>query len=317
MADTVNISQTGQINLAGALDALQLMVFSGEVLNSFNDTTKFSDKFLTREIANGKSAQFPAIGTIAAKYHVPGTALVGTPIAHNQKVITIDDLLIANVWVDDLDAAKNHYDVRSEYTKQLGAALGKTYDRNLARVLATTARSAAVITGQAGGAVINGGATVRTDGALISTALFGAATKLDQAFAPEEDRFAFLSPVSYYAAASTTSLINTQWGGAGSISKGTFESLAGITIVKTNNLPAGVVGATDADGSSVAAQYQGTFTNTAMLVGQRGAIGTVRLLGLSMQAEYLTLYQATNLVARYAVGHGGLRPSCAVEIAAV
>ena len=41
---------------------------------------------------------------------------------------------------------------------------------------------------------------------------------------------------------------------------------------------------------------------------------TVRLLNLSMQSEYLTLFQATNLVARYAVGHGILRPESSIEV---
>lgn len=313
----VNISHVGQANLAGALDALQLVVFSGEVLNSFNGTTKYADKHMVREIQNGKSASFPAIGKIAAKYHVPGTPLLGTPIAHNERVITIDDMLIANVWVSDIEAAKNHFDVRSEYTKQLGEALAKTYDRNVARTAVQAARAAATITGANGGSVINGGVTVRTDGTLIGNALFAAATALDQKDIPESERYAFLSPVSYYAAAANTNLINKDWGGAGSIASGKFESLAGITIVKTNNLPSGVVGATEADGSDVALKYRGTYTNTAMSIFHKSAVGTVRLLSLSMQSEYLTLYQATNLVARYAVGHGVLRPEAAIEVAAL
>jgi hypothetical protein len=44
------------------------------------------------------------------------------------------------------------------------------------------------------------------------------------------------------------------------------------------------------------------------------AVGTVKLMDLAMEAEYQTRFQGTLMVARYAVGHGILRPECAVEI---
>lgn len=301
---------SGQDNLAGALDALQMKVFSGEILTAFNAMCVFQDKHQTREIANGKSAQFPAIGKTTGAYHVAGTPLGGVPIAHAERVITIDDLLVAHTWIADIDEAKNHYDVRSEYSKQLAEALAKTFDVNVAITGLLTARAAATITGEAGGTVINGGAAVRTTPALIKTALFAAAQKLDENNVSENDRYAFMKPVSYWAAAGSTDLINKDWGGRGEIAKGTFESLAGITVVKTNHLPNSVV-------ATGPAKYQGTFTNSAMLVMHRGAVGTVRLLSLSMQSEYMALYQATLMAARYAVGHGSLRPEAAIEIAAV
>jgi hypothetical protein len=46
------------------------------------------------------------------------------------------------------------------------------------------------------------------------------------------------------------------------------------------------------------------------------AVGTVKLMDLSMEGEYKIEYQGTLLVAKYAVGHGILRPESAVEIQA-
>jgi hypothetical protein len=314
---TINPSFTGQINGAGALDALHLKLFAGEVLTAFNQVNVFQDKHQTREIPHGKSASFPATGRIKAEYHTPGTPLLGSPVAHNERVITIDDLLVSNVWVADIDEAKNHYDVRAEYTKQLGEALARVYDRNVARMAIQAARASATISGEAGGTVINAGVNVRTDAALIKAAMFAAAQKFDEAYVPETDRFAFMKPATFYAAAANTDLINKDWGGKGSLADGKIETLAGITIVKSNNVPSTVVGATDTDGSAVATKYRGDYSNTGFLVMQRGAVGTVRLLSLAMQSEYYTLYQATLLAARYAVGHGILRPECSIEIAAV
>ena len=314
---TINPSFTGQINGAGALDALHLQLFAGEILTAFNGMNVFQDKHQTREIPHGKSASFQATGRIKAEYHTPGTPLLGNAISHNERIITIDDLLVANVWIADIDEAKNHYDVRSEYTKQLGEALARTYDRNVARMGVLAARASATISGEAGGTVINAGVNVRTDASLIKAAMFASAPKLDENDVPESERYAFMKPATFYAAAANTDLINKDWGGKGSLADGKIETLAGITIVKSNNVPSTVVGATDTDGSSVATKYRGNYSNTGFLVMQRGAVGTVRLLSLSMQSEYMTLYQATHLVARYAVGHGILRPECSIEIAAV
>lgn len=309
MAD-LSVSRLGQVNLAGTVDDLMLKLFSGEVLTAFNMACVYQGLHRTRDIQSGKSAQFPAIGKISAAYHTPGTQLVGTPIAHNERVITIDDLLVANVMIADIDEAKNHYDVRSEYTKQLGEALAKEFDTNVARTAVLAARASATITGEAGGTVINGGLTVRTDGALIKAAMFAAAQKFDENFIPEGDRFALVKPATFYAAAATTDLVNKDWGGSGGIASGKIDSLAGIKIVKSNNVPSTNV-------ATGPAKYQGDFTNTAMSIFNREAVGTVRLMSLSMQSEYLTLWQATALVARYAVGHGILRPEASIEVAAV
>lgn len=309
----VNVSRTGQILLSGDVDALNLKIWSGEVLNAFNAACVYQDKQIVRQISSGKSAQFPATGKITAAYHTPGTMLTGTPIAHNERVITIDDLLVSNVYIADIDEAKNHYDVRSEYTKQLGEALAKTYDINVARNVILAARTAALITGEPGGTVINAGVNVKTDGALIKNALFSSAQKLDENNATEGDRYAMVRPATFYAAAANTDLVNKDWGGRGSIADGKIESLAGILIVKSNHVPQ-----TDDSGlTDLPVKYRGDFSKTAFSVHQRAAVGTVKLMDLSMQSKYLETHQATLLVARQAVGHGVLRSDCAIEIAAV
>ncbi len=301
------VTYGGQANGAGALDALQLKLFGGEIIASFNASTVFQDKQTIREIQNGKSAQFPATGKITASYHTPGSELTGSgTMKFNERVITIDDLLVAHEFIANIDEAKNHYDVRAPITEQLGDALAQAFDKNVAQVGVLTARASATITGQDGGSVITS-ASSRTDGAALSAALFGAAQKFDEKNVPERDRYAFLLPAQYYLGAQTTSLLNKDWGGAGGIATGKFESLAGLMIVKTNNLPQTVI----ATGPSA---YQGTFTNTSCLVLQKGAVGTVRLLNLALESEYQISRQGTLMVAKYAVGHGILRPPCAVEI---
>jgi hypothetical protein len=58
-----------------------------------------------------------------------------------EKIITIDDLLIADASIYDLDEAKLHWDVRSIYSQELGRALARAYDQRLARTLLSASES--------------------------------------------------------------------------------------------------------------------------------------------------------------------------------
>ena len=114
------VSRLGLVNNSGTgYEALFLKVFSGEVLTAFSENNVFNDSLHTvRTISSGKSAQFPVTGAATAAYHTPGNPLVGAnQILANEKIISIDDLLIAQSFVANIDELKNHYDVRAIYAK--------------------------------------------------------------------------------------------------------------------------------------------------------------------------------------------------------
>ena len=63
--------------------------------------------------------------------------------------------------------------------------------------------------------------------------------------------------------------------------------------------------------------YHGNFSTTVALVMQKSAIGTVKLMDLAVErtsGDFEIMYQGTLMAAKYAMGHGILRPECAVEI---
>ena len=62
--------------------------------------------------------------------------------------------------------------------------------------------------------------------------------------------------------------------------------------------------------------YYGDFSNTAALVMNRNAIGTVSREGLIVEPKWILERLAHLLTARILQGHGILRPECAVEISA-
>jgi hypothetical protein len=144
-------SRIGQQNLAGDVDANFLKVYAGEVLTAFTEKNLFADRTMSRTIDSGKSAQFPATWKASASYHTPGTEITGDLIAGNERVIVIDDILLSAQFIASIDEAKSHYDVRSEYSKQAGAALARAMDKNLAQVGLLAARASATVTGGNGG----------------------------------------------------------------------------------------------------------------------------------------------------------------------
>ena len=299
-------------------NALFLKVFAGEVLTAFDENNVMKDLHTMRTISSGKSAQFPVTAKANAAYHTPGTPLLGTQtIAHNEVVINIDDLLIADTFIANIDEAKNHYDVRSEYSRLLGMALAKKFDVQTMQVGVLAARGSATVTGGNGGSTITTGAgSGAITGAQLAAAIFGAAEAMDEKDVPENDRVAIVKPEEYYKLVQTTDVINRDWGGSGVYADGTVLRVAGIQIVKSNNLPTTNISSATSGTNNT---YHGNFTNVKALVMQKSAIGTVKLMDLAVEqtsGDFEIMYQGTLMAAKYAMGHGILRPDCAVEIKA-
>lgn len=320
-APNFDASRLGLINNAGGGtfagdNAMFLKVFSGEVLTAFRKATIFEPLHTVRTIASGRSAQFPIIGLTSTSYHTPGTMLTGNQIKHAEAVINIDDKLVSNVFLADIDEAKNHYDVRSQYTTEMGNALAYRFDQNVAAMIAKAARTTTNFnTDLPGGTRIKIVAASKTaiTGAQLATALFSAAQKMDENNLPDSDRYCVLAPAEYYKLVQTTDVINRQWGGAGAYADGTVLKVAGITILKSNQLP--TTNRTAVTGEQN--DYTANFTDCVALAFNKQAVGTVKLMDLKMEqtgSDIHALWQGTFMVGSMALGTGILRPDCAVEI---
>ena len=310
----MTVSRLGQLDAAGDANALFLKKFGGEVLTAFEETNVMAGLHLSRTIENGKSAQFPATWKANAGYHTPGNQLLGSQqIKHNERVISIDDLLVSDTFIANIDEAKNHYDVRSIYSNELGRALARSFDQTTMQVAVLAARATATVSGGFGGSAVTH-ANAKTDGAQLASLIFDGAQALDEKDIPEHERNVIVKPAQYYLMAQTTALINKDWGGAGVYADGSILKVADVSIVKSNNVPTTVVSATTGENNT----YSGDFSKTAAVMFQKQAIGTVKLMELATQMtgnDFAVMYQGTMLVAKYAMGHGILRPECAVEIA--
>jgi len=320
-APNFDASRLGLVNNAGGGtwagdNALFLQIYGGEVLTAFRKATVFESLHKVRTISNGKSASFPIIGLNSAAYHTPGTMLTGTQVKHAETVIKIDDKLVSQAFVADIDEAKNHYDVRSQYTTEMGNALAYTFDKNVAAQIAKAARTATNFnTDLPGGTRVKIVAASKNaiTGAQLATALFAAAQAMDEKNLPENERYCALAPAEYYKLVQETNVINRDWGGQGAYADGTVLKVAGISIIKSNHLPSTNRSAAAGENNDYSADY----TSTVSLVWHPNCVGTVKLMDLRTEmtgSDVHALWQGTFMVASMALGTGILRPDCAVEI---
>ena len=84
-----------------------------------------------RQIRQGHSSKFPVVGSISSEYHTIGNEILGTQVKHAEKVINVDDMLLAHAFIGEIDELKAEYSVRSTYSNEMGYALARTVDKNL------------------------------------------------------------------------------------------------------------------------------------------------------------------------------------------
>lgn len=334
-------SRVGQIAAAGAVDALWLKVFSGEVLTAFETAVKLKGTVRERSISGAKSAQFPATFKTSANYHTPGAEILGKSIQHNEITVTLDDLLISDVFVADIDELKNHYDVRAPYSTELGNALALFYDRTLAQVILAAARDTTpLFTGDgAGTSVVEndiGGAAGNfvLNGADLIDAVGLAKQKMDEKDVPVDTMQvrACFKPAQWYLMARSDKNINRDYNPAGQgRARDVLNLVSDVQVIKSNAPLFGVdvtpwVVTTNEDGivgkaaetrvpSDYPTKYHADATKTVGLVWVEPAAAVLTLKGLQMESAWDIRRQGTLMLAKMAFGAGKLRSKCAVEIA--
>jgi len=89
--------------------------------------------------------------------------------------------------------------------------------------------------------------------------------------------------------------------------------VAGIPVMMSNNVPQTNRSAASGENNA----YNGDDSKTIGLVFHKSAVGTVKLMDMTTEisgSDYGIMYQGTLMVAKYALGHGILRPECAATI---
>ena len=321
-----SISNPGQKLSEGDRQAQFLKIFAGEVLTAFTRSTQMMGRHIVRTIAHGKSASFPIMGRAVAQYLKPGENLDDKRkrMEANERIIPIDGLLTSDVLITDIDDAMNHYDVRAEYSKQLGEALAVSADiaviNELANLCAKGSGSAMgenipTKDGKAGTGkafeIVTGVEEAQTKafGDKLLEAMIKARAQMTNNFVPAGDRYCLVTPEGYSAIIKALMPDSANYQALFDPSSGKLMNVCGFEVIETPYLHNEGVGlSTDIkhkqDTKFTAAKLQG-------LIFHRSAVGTVKLRDLAMERARRPEYQADQIIAKYAMGHGGLRPEAA------
>ena len=336
----VTLSRLGQVKGAAAtwgagatgLDtdrALMLKLGSAEVMEAFMTATVFKGKTRERNIRGGKSVAFPITGKMTAAYHQPGTELTGTindPSDLNERVISLDALMVADAAIYNIDELMSFFDVRQIYTKELGRALAVEYDKRVARMIFAAASNSteplnktlnAGRTGQGitlGTDYTGGSATRQAKGDALVNAIFDARVGFETKDVSIDDMYAVFTPEDYYLISQSSRAINADFGGAGTIADGRTLRVAGIPILSSNHV-------TQSAYTLVAGDHNGDYAQNLSkckgLIFNKEAVGVVSLLSPALQLtgeEWRVVHQADLMVARQALGMGVLRAESACKI---
>lgn len=314
------MSINGQATTDADKLALALKVFSGETLTAFQRTSVTTGRVMERTISSGKSAQFPIFGRTKAHYLKSGQNLddLRENIQQNERVIKLDGLLTADALIFDLDEFIAHYDFRSPYASELGNALAISHD---ASVLAELAKEALNTTENVAGNGKGGVITTKLDsgvvginkqtGLAIYQTLLQAKAAMSKNYVPATERYAYLDPEYHSALASAVEFLNRDYGASGTILEGNVIRLAGFDILECPHITRG------GDDNANVIQGEGHVFPAAyadkhpIIICHKTAVGVLRLKNLSMETGRRIEYQADQMIAKMAVGVGGLRPEAA------
>lgn len=315
------ISNPGKNLSAGERDALFMKVFSGEVLTAFARNTVMMSRHQVRTIDHGKSASFAVMGRTRAKYLAPGNSLDDQrkKFEHTEKVISIDGLLTADCLITDIDDAMNHYDVRVEYSRQLGEALAQSADCAIINELANMAAKDATVpenipdNGTGADKVKGTGKSFEFEtgiaisqsadyGNKIIEGLLAARAAFTKNYVPMGDRYCLLTPEGYSALIKALMPDSANYQALFDPNSGKLQTICGFEVIEVPHLlNEGVDGKHTLNAKYTDAGLQG-------IVFHRSAVGTVKLKDLAMERARRAEYQADQIIAKYAMGHGGLRP---------
>lgn len=317
MAGVTNYQQQGAKQNTGDQLALFLKVFSGEVLTAFTRASKVMNNHMIKTIDSGKSTSFPVLGRGKAHYLPAGSNLddLREAIPHNEVVINIDGLLTSDVLITDIFEAMNHYDVRGEYAKQLGEALAIAADgATVAEIAKLVKANTENITGLGKGIVvektITGGAGINYEtGKAVIDGLLEMKAKWTTQYVPEEERFAYITPEVESAIITSKDAINRDYGAVASIVDGNIDKLCGFKIIAVPHLKAGGADKTGMLGTAPEGhEFPTDYAGALAVCAHRTAVATVKLKDLQLEHARRPELQADMIIAKNAVGHGGLRP---------
>ncbi len=199
-------------------------IWSKAVLRATESNLLFA-KSVNRGFENdasvGKTVKVASIGNLAARAKAENTAIVYETVAETATTITLNIWSYAALGIEDIVKVQSIVDVQNEYQQKLGYALAKDVDTSLATDVAGFSQTVGTL------------GTVASDANVLSAVQF-----LDNADAPQNDRFFLMSPAEKVAKLALDRWSNALYIGNNSMpaKSGMLGDMYGLNLGITTNL---------------------------------------------------------------------------------
>jgi hypothetical protein len=126
---------------------LWLPLWSGEVINAYDQYNMFENMITTRSISSGFSYEFPITGTVELKAAwEAGEELSGKGNTSRTFKVNLDSRpMAAHFETDNIDLLITQWDYRSELARQSGLTLANTRDKQIAVALLAASAVAPIV----------------------------------------------------------------------------------------------------------------------------------------------------------------------------
>ncbi len=292
---------TGNITKT-AIDAFVPEVWSKEIIYQTTNASIFAG-LVRRDFDGdiqdkGDKVHIPLFSAVTVGDKSANTAVTYTNYSESTKDLTIDNHKYFAFRVEDIASVQSQPDLIAGYAAQGGRGLANTMDQGLANQV-----SDATIT-QNVGVTTSAGAYADITDAVIRNAI----QKLDEANAPESDRYLVISPAQKNALLGIDKFVDaSKIGDADVIRRGLFGQIYGVYVYVSNNLKDIAAAASSAGGAAVAA-------HKGCIMFHKEAFALCTQLQPRVQAAYDLDYLATSVVGDVLYGAGILMPNFVVQV---
>lgn len=318
-------------------------IFTSEVLAAYQESNLLRPLIRHRSITNGVREQFTRTWKLTAERHEKGTDMAGQDMEATEVTIELDRRpMFAALLFDDIEQLMTHFDKRSEAAKQMGDALARADESQIARLLVGAARFVRPVTDESsfpdgGGAIHDTALNIDIDstdeanndaaGAVLRS-IGRAFRQFDENDVPMDGLNLGIKPLLWHALLEAGVPFDNTGMTSGQrpifadqfLAAPKFGDLTQMPGRQTPLMYRGVriwnVSAFDGqDYSSVdESKYQYDLTNTAGCIWNQDAVARLNLMGLTMGHERKESYGADFVSMREHSGGGNLRPEGAIEL---
>lgn len=299
------------INIDSLLLATTFIANIDEAMNHYDVRSIYTTE-LGRALAQKFDRQVMQVAALGASKasNITGSALPATTVTASSSATITASSTAHGLAVGDKVTISGHATAALNGTWTVATVPNANSFTFVIDAAVTVSASSVSIVRAYGGGIKLVKSDLRTNAASLVGKIYEAAQALDEQNVPSEDRVCIVKPAQYYTIVQELSNPSKP-SPVGSYVTGDVAMVAGIRIIKSNNLPTGVVQAESGQNNT----YSGDFTSNVALIFHKNAIGTVKLLDLAVESEYEIELQGTIMVAKYAMGHGVLRPEGIVQLA--